>query len=223
MSSQRTVNNASILGCSPEHSTYTICLCTEIWQRLLVSDMRNKTPPSMGVCYMFIAIPHMSEKIFKCHRNLLDILSWFNSFCKEDLTCAAFFKNFNITQIKLYKHEFYAINKHIKKTKTKIQNITSKFIEPQPKSAWIKDVWNGAVCRMDRLFKGLCQEDMAFQSISPVRHVSKIKEAKSDYFLPRSLSSTNYARVPGNDLLNHYPCTLKILITAYASSLASSP
>lgn len=222
MSSQRTVNNASVLGCSPEHSTYTICLCTEIWQRLLVSDMRNKTPPSMGVCYMFIAIPHMSETIFKCHRNLMDILSWFNSFHKEDLTCAAFFKNFNITQIKLYEHEFlvYTVNKHSKK-KIKNKNITSKFIEP--KSAWIKDVCNGAVCRLDRIFKGLWQEDMAFQSISPVCRVSKIKEAKSDYFLPRSLSSTNYARVPGNDLLNHYPCTLKILITAYASSLASSP
>lgn len=96
-------------------------------------------------------------------------------------------------------------------------------LEPQPESAWIKDVWNGAVCRLDRIYKGLWQEDMAFQSVSPVLRVSKIKEAKSDYFLPGSLSSTNWARVPGNDLLNHYPRTFKILIAAYASSLASSP
>lgn len=79
MSSQRTVNNASVLGCSPEHSTYTICLCTEIWQRLLVNDMRDKTPPSMGVCYMFIAIPHMSETIFKNLWNLLHFFYYFDS------------------------------------------------------------------------------------------------------------------------------------------------
>lgn len=95
--------------------------------------------------------------------------------------------------------------------------------EPQPESAWIKDVWNGAVCRLDRIYKGLWQEDMAFQSVSPVLRVRKIKEAKSDYFLPGSLSSTNWARMPGNNLLNNYPHTFKILIAAYASSLASSP
>lgn len=95
-------------------------------------------------------------------------------------------------------------------------------LEPQPESAWIKDVWNGAVCRLDRIYKGLWQEDIAFESVLPVLHVSEIKEAKSDYFLPGSLSSTNWARVPGNDLLNHYPRTFKILIAAYASSLASS-
>lgn len=63
---------------------------------------------------------------------------------------------------------------------------------------------------------------MAFQSVSPVLRVTKIKEAKSDYFLPGTLSSTNWAGVPGNDLLNHYSHTFKILIAAYTSSLASS-
>lgn len=28
-------------------------------------------------------------------------------------------------------------------------------LEPQPETAWIKDVWNGAVCRLDRIYKGL--------------------------------------------------------------------
>lgn len=95
-------------------------------------------------------------------------------------------------------------------------------LEHQPESPWIKDVWNGAVCRLDRIYKGLWQEDMVFQSGSPVLSVTKIKEAKSDYFIHGSLSSTNWARVPGNDLLNHYPHIFKILIAAYASSLASS-
>lgn len=105
MSSQRTVNNASVLGCSPEHSTYTICLCTEIWQRPLVNDMRDKTPPSMGVCYMFIVIPHMSETIFKNLWNLLDFFPQFCLSCKEDLTCTAFSKTFCPSQRVLFKQE----------------------------------------------------------------------------------------------------------------------
>lgn len=38
-------------------------------------------------------------------------------------------------------------------------------------------------------------------------------------FTPGSLSSPNLARVPGNDLLSHYPDTFRILIARHASGL----
>lgn len=55
---------------------------------------------------------------------------------------------------------------------------------------------------------------MASQKPPSFHCITKIKEAKLDYLPHGSLSSLNWAGVPGNDLLSHYPRIFGILITA---------
>lgn len=70
------------------------------------------------------------------------------------------------------------------------------------------------VCRLQSTYKRLWQKDMASQRRPSFHCITKIKEAKSDYLPHGSLSSFNWAGMPGNDLLSHYPRIFGILITA---------
>lgn len=85
---------------------------------------------------------------------------------------------------------------------------------------WGRGVHSKApVCRLQGVNKRSWQGDMAFQSpcFFPLCQGDKGNQIR--LFTPGSLSSPNLARVPGNDLLSHYPDTFRILIARHASGL----